>query len=108
MIISLLAAALLMPPVPRDTTIRFGIVTRDLTGDTIPEVITLTGEGQSIADLAMTFTIRSSGRTLYTRTWRLARANYDGGGTPNIGVLVLGPKTSLAQDCGRMALADLH
>jgi hypothetical protein len=30
----------------------------------------------------MTFTIRSSGRTLYTRTWRLARANYDGGGTP--------------------------
>lgn len=82
MIISLFMVALLVPPVPRDTIVTFGSVTRDLTGDTIPEVITLTGEGQSIDDLAVSFSIRSSGRTLYTRTWRLARANYDGGGRP--------------------------
>ncbi len=82
MIISLLTAALLMPLVPRDTTITFGILTRDLTGDTIPEVITLTAVGRTIDDLAVSFTIRSSGRTLYTRAWRLARANYDGGGRP--------------------------
>ena len=82
MITSVLIAALLVPPFPRDTTIAFGTVTRDLTGDTIPEVLTLTGEGQSIDDLAVSFTIRSSGRTLYTKTWRLTRANYDGGGRP--------------------------
>ena len=83
MILSLFLTALLVPPFPSDTTITFGIVTRDLTGDTIPEVITLMGQGQSIDDLAISFTIRSSGRSLYTRTWRLARANYDGGGRPS-------------------------
>ena len=82
MILPLLAAVLLMPAGPRDTTITFGIVTRDLTGDTIPEVITLRAVGQTIDDLAVSFTIGSSGRTLYTRTWRLTRANYDGGGRP--------------------------
>ena len=84
MIISFLTAALLMPLAPRDTTITFGIVTRDLTGDTIPEVIALTASGQTIDDLAVSFTIRSSGRTLYTKTWRLARENYDGGGRPPV------------------------
>jgi len=82
MIISLFLITLVLPPSPRDTSITFGIITRDLTGDTIPEMITLTGEGQSIDKLAISFTIRSSGQPLYTRTWRLARANYDGGGRP--------------------------
>ncbi len=60
-----------------DTTITFGAVTRELTGDTIPETLTLTGVGRTIDDLAVTFEIRSSGRTLYTKNWRLTRAHFD-------------------------------
>src|SRR6266550_7726877 len=82
MLIPFLAGALLVAPVTADTTIAFGIVTRDLTGDTTPEVMTLTGVGQTIDDLTVSFTIRSSGRTLYTKTWRLTRARYDGGRRP--------------------------
>ncbi len=82
MLIPFLAGALLVAPVSADTTIAFGIVTRDLTGDTTPEVITLTGVGQTIDDLTVSFTIRSSGHTLYTKTWHLTRARYDGGRRP--------------------------
>ena len=82
MLIPFLAGALLVAPVSADTTIALGIVTRDLTGDTTPEVITLTGVGQTIDDLTVSFTIRSSGHTLYTKTWHLTRARYDGGRRP--------------------------
>lgn len=60
-----------------DTTISFGVVTRDLTGDSIPETLTLTGVGKTIDDLAVSFTIRSSDQILYTRNWRLTRASFD-------------------------------
>jgi hypothetical protein len=43
MLIPFLASALLVAPVTADTTITFGIVTRDLTGDTTPEVMTVNG-----------------------------------------------------------------
>lgn len=76
------SARAITPAVAAETTITFGVITRDLTGDTIPEVITLTGRGQSFDDLAISFTIQSSGRPLYARTWRLARQNYDGGRRP--------------------------
>jgi hypothetical protein len=79
LLISFLAAALLASPVTADTTITFGIVTRDLTGDTIPEVMSLVAVGPTIDELTVSFTIQSAGRTLYAETWRLRRASYDGG-----------------------------
>jgi alpha-beta hydrolase superfamily lysophospholipase len=62
---------------PADTSVTFGKVTRDLTGDAIPETLTLTGTGRTIGDLAVTFTIRAPGRILYEQAWRLTRADFD-------------------------------
>src|SRR5439155_12001847 len=90
MLIPFLAGALLVAPVSADTTIAFGIVTRDLTGDTTPEVITLTGVGQTIDDLTVSFTIQSSGHTLYTKTWRLTRRGMTAAGDLRM------PNTALA------------
>jgi hypothetical protein len=66
-----------MPHSTPDTTITFGVVKRDLTGDSIPEVLSLTGAGKSIDDLAVTFAIQSSGRPRYLKSWRLTRASFD-------------------------------
>ena len=72
-----LCATLAIPLAPLDTTVAFGVVKRDLTGDTIPEVLTLTGTGRTIDSLQVTFTIESSGQTHYSRSWRLTRASFD-------------------------------
>jgi hypothetical protein len=77
MLVALLAIALGIQTPQADTNVTFGKVTRDLTGDAIPETLTLTGTGRTIGDLAVTFTIRAPGRILYTQTWRLTRAGFD-------------------------------
>jgi hypothetical protein len=52
-------------PTRTDTVIVLGMVERDLTGDGQPEVLRLTGVGQSMDSLDVTFVIESSGDTLY-------------------------------------------
>jgi hypothetical protein len=79
--VQLLLPVFLALPVAPDTVITFGTVARDLTGDTIPEVLTLTGRGP-FDDLAVSFTIQTAGQTIYSRTWRLARRRHDGGPRP--------------------------
>src|SRR5216117_1892763 len=69
MLLTLLATIVGMPLAITDTTVTFGVVKRDLTGDSIPEVLTLSGTGDTIDSLEVTFTIQSSGRTRYSRTW---------------------------------------
>src|SRR5216117_951205 len=77
MLLTLLATIVGMPLAITDTTVTFGVVKRDLTGDSIPEVLTLSGTGDTIDSLEVTFTIQSSGRTRYSRTWRVTRASFD-------------------------------
>jgi hypothetical protein len=77
MLAALLVIALGIQTPQADTNVTFGKVTRDLTGDAIPETLTLTGTGRTIGDLAVTFTIRAPGRILYEQTWRLTRADFD-------------------------------
>jgi len=77
MLAALLAIVLGMQTSPADINITFGRVTRDLTGDAIPETLTLTGTGRKVGDLAVTFTIRAPGRILYTQAWRLTRSSFD-------------------------------
>lgn len=48
-----------------DTVVILGMVERDLTGDGRPEVLRLTGVGQSIDSLDVTFVIESSRDTLF-------------------------------------------
>jgi hypothetical protein len=60
-----------------DTTVTFGVVERDLTGDGIPEVLTLSGTGETMDSLEVKFTVDVSGRTVYSRTWPLTRASFD-------------------------------
>jgi hypothetical protein len=80
MIALLLTLVLLAASGPSDTTVQFGIVERDLTGDGVPETLSLTGRGQTIDSLEMTFTIVSSGRTIYERKWSMTRAvGFDAG-----------------------------
>jgi hypothetical protein len=69
-----LIATLLGPAVaPADTIVTLGIVERDLTGDGVVEVLSLTGVGATIDSLEVTFRIQSSGRTLYAHTWPMTR-----------------------------------
>ena len=74
MLLSFLATLLVMSPTPTDTTVTISTVKRDLTGDGVPEVLSLTGTGPTIDSLNVTFTIKSSGRTLYSTTWIQKRA----------------------------------
>src|SRR3989442_2118691 len=74
MIATLLATVLASTPVLSDTTVRLGIVERDLTGDNVPEILSLTGRGQTVDSLEVTFTITSSGRTLFETKWSETRA----------------------------------
>ena len=68
---------LALPVLPLDTTVTFGVVKRDLTGDTIPEVLTLVGTGRTIESLQVTFTIASEGQSLRLQSWRLTPASFD-------------------------------
>jgi hypothetical protein len=77
MLAALLAIALGIQTSPADTNHTLGQVTRDLTGDGIPETLTLTGDGRTIGDLSVTLTIRAPGRLLYTQAWRLTLAGFD-------------------------------
>src|SRR5947199_7874391 len=80
MIATLLATVLATTPVLSDTTVRLGTVERDLTGDGVPETLSLTGRGQTVDSLEVTFTITSSGRTVYERKWPMTRAiGFDAG-----------------------------
>src|SRR5687767_6959818 len=72
-----LCVSLALSPTPLDTTVTFGVVRRDVTGDTIPEVLTLTGTGRTVESLLVTFTIASSGQTLHSQSWRLTPASFD-------------------------------
>src|SRR5947208_15134113 len=57
-----------MSPTPTDTTVTISTVKRDLTGDGVPEVLSLTGTGPTIDSLNVTFTIVSLGRRFYSTT----------------------------------------
>src|SRR5437773_7497234 len=67
-----------MSPNPTDTTVTISTVKRDLTGDGVPEVLSLTGTGPTIDSLNVTFTIESLGRRLYSTTWIQRRADFGG------------------------------
>jgi hypothetical protein len=77
MLLTWLVTILVLPSTLADTTVIFGVVKRDLTGDSIPEVLALSGAGNTIDSLEVTFTIQSSGKTTYSRTWRLTRASFN-------------------------------
>ena len=80
MIATLLATVLASTPVLSDTMVRLGIVERDLTGDNVPEILSLTGRGQTVDSLEVTFTITSSGRTVFETKWSETRAvGFDAG-----------------------------
>src|SRR5438128_10923596 len=80
MIATLLATVLASTPVLSDTVVRLGIVERDLTGDNVPEILSLTGRGQTVDSLEVTFTITSSGRTVFETKWSETRAvGFDAG-----------------------------
>lgn len=59
--LSLLAAV----SISTDTTFVLGRVERDLTGDSIPEVLTLVAVGKTLDSLNVTLTIESSGAVLF-------------------------------------------
>jgi len=80
MIGALLATVLVVTHAAADTTVRLGTVERDLTGDGVPETLSLTGRGQTVDSLEVTFTITSSGRTVYERKWLMTRTEgFDAG-----------------------------
>ena len=80
MFASFLAVVLVCSPAAPDTTVTLGVVRRDLTGDGVPETLSLTGRGQTIDSLEVTFAITSSGRTLYETRWRVTRVvGFDAG-----------------------------
>jgi len=80
MIGALLATVLVMTHTTADTTVRLGTVERDLTGDGVPETLSLTGRDQTVDSVEVTFTITSSGRTVYERKWPMTRAvGFDAG-----------------------------
>src|SRR3989454_8396421 len=80
MIATLLATVLAATPVLSDTMVRLGVVERDLTGDNVPEILSLTGRGPTLDGLEVTFTITSSGRTVFETKWSETRAvGFDAG-----------------------------
>ena len=80
MLASLSAAILSVTSPTTDTIVTLGVVERDLTGDGIREVLSLTGAGGTIDSLDVTFTITSQGSTLYVDMWAITRtAGYDAG-----------------------------
>ena len=65
MLLSFLAALVLVTPAPTDTVVILGRVERDLTGDERPEVLRLIGVGTTLDSLDVTFSITSAGELLY-------------------------------------------
>lgn len=76
MLTSFLAVLVFSTAAP-DTTVNLGVVRRDLTGDGVPETLSLTGRGRTIDTLDVTFTIASADRPLYSTTVRLTRRTFD-------------------------------
>jgi hypothetical protein len=68
-------------PVPTvDTVVTLDVVERDLTGDGVAEILSLTGVGATIDSLDVTFRIQSSGQTIHTETWPMTRTvGFDAG-----------------------------
>ena len=60
-----LAMAGIIGTAPSDTSLVLGVLSVDLTGDGIPEVMELLGEGPSVEELRVTLLIRSEGTVLY-------------------------------------------
>jgi hypothetical protein len=61
-----------------DTTITLAAVNRDVTGDGIPELLTLVGVGPSVDSLNLTFTITAAGQTIYSaRLHPISRRTYE-------------------------------
>ena len=73
MLVALVATVLVSSVAAADTVVTLGIVERDLTGDGVPEVLSLTGIGETVDRLDVTFMIQSLGRTLYRTTWPMTR-----------------------------------
>lgn len=71
--IVLLAIALANASAP-DSILTLGRVERDLTGDSVPEVLNLTGVPVTADSLVVSLTIQSAGKTLYRLTWPLKRS----------------------------------
>src|SRR5258705_924925 len=62
------------------TTVQLGTVTRDMTGDGVPEVLSLIGRGPTIDSMEVTFSITSAGVTLYDTRWQSTRTvGFDAG-----------------------------
>jgi hypothetical protein len=79
MLTSFLALLVFSTAVP-DTTLNLGVVQRDLTADGVPETLSLVGRGKSTDSLEVTFSITSSGRTVYETRWRMTRVvGFDAG-----------------------------
>jgi hypothetical protein len=78
MLVVLFGMTFLAAAAGTDTTISFGVVKRDLTGDGIPETLTLVGAGTTLRSLRVTFTIESSGQTVFVNNWPCTRP-LDGG-----------------------------
>ena len=63
-----------------DSVLTLGRVERDLTGDSIPEIVSLTGAKITPDSVAVTLAITSAGKTLYSLTWPVTRTvGYDAG-----------------------------
>jgi hypothetical protein len=65
MLLSVVAVLALSMTVQVDTVVILGMVERDLTADGRPEVLRLVGVGESVDSLDVTFSIESSGRTVF-------------------------------------------
>src|SRR5687768_6103447 len=67
-------------PARVDTTVQLGTVTRDMTGDGVPEILSLIGRGPTIDSMEVTFSIKSAGVTLYDTRWQITRiVGFDAG-----------------------------
>ncbi len=68
------------PQAPVYTTVGLGTVERDLTGDGLPEILSLIGRGQTIDSMEVTFLITSAGVALYDTRWHVTRTvGFDAG-----------------------------
>src|SRR5947199_8421710 len=103
MIATLLVTVLASTAVLSDTMVRLGIVERDITGDNVPEILSLTGRGQTVDSVEVTFTITSSGRKVFETKWSEARAvGFDAGRR----VLFAAEHGSRCRELGRFFFAE--
>src|SRR5258708_26552208 len=96
-------AVLVFSTAAPDTTVDVSVVQRDLTGDGVPDTLSLTGRGGTIDSLEVTFAIASSGRTIYETKWRVTRVvGFDAGRR----TLSAGEHRSRLNDLSRFFFAD--